>query len=927
MKLKHVLSKRRIARILNMGLVAALLLSLLPAQVVSAAPKVAANVDPECNLATTTNNPLFLPFISLTGQQATAASVTASGAAAAPAGDDAALARQLSYQAGKTYRYDWKVVIDTKSTGRDNQGSIEQDGRQKTVIAGVVDVTITAVDGAGVANGQVTISDPFVCSTDGSTPSVLTGAEYDALAAALQKPLLFTQTAVGVVTAVSVPQDSLPLAINMQKGIVNALQANLREENAYQADEQGAQGAYSVQYAIEEKADGAHITKTYNESSFSALISAGDPTDRLKLNNQVTMVLNADGVFGSVASVEEMQSSDESQDPPSTEDAALDGVAAWSTTKSEGSLDLSAVVDASQSVLAASLLFTYRADSLGADISEQLPNPSGINLSQINLANEFATLEAEPTNPQHVLRMADIVFADDSAEQTVIVQIQDRMAQNSGNVDVVNAYIDVLTRVGSPAAQDVLSGILGNQQVSAASLSATLTITSQEHALISMVLLESPTITSVNSIQGVVGDEMSPLGDVAVTVLGATADHLEDGELASSITEQLIGALGRASGEEEITLYLDALGNTGDPAALEVIQGYLDGSASLRAGAPRAVQNFGVSVSALTALRKIPGAGAEDVLVATLSTTNDEVSDDPDLFALRELAAAVLSARDGLSAGALAALEEHRIAALALPGGYYTYNWNRHLGGSTVGVNLPGMLAIATPPGYRPYLYARQSADAHIWSFTRNLIYGDLLARSTASAFEFRAYMHIGGGLIKREVNYNLPCSYNGGGNLYNTNITVFNVTISVPIFWAITVNFNIRGSGYFSLDWSYNHNVCSLTSGNFTGRIIPTVWARAEASAYLDIVIARGGGTLGADLLRTSLPVRGSVNYANAQVSFCINVSAQTQALSGSFKVWGDLRVPRFGIPPWKWSRVVEKTLWTFGTPANTYVLYDRCF
>jgi hypothetical protein len=838
------------------------------------------------------------------------------------------LARQLNYQAGKTYRYEWKVVIDTRSTGRDNQGSLEQNGQQKTIISGVVDVTITAVDGAGVASGQVTISDPFVCSTDGSTPSVLAGDEYDALAAALQRPLLFTQTAAGVVTGVSVPQNSLPLAINMQKGIVNALQANLREENAYQAQEQGAQGAYSVQYTIEDKSDGAHITKTYNESSFSALISAGDPTDRLKLNNQVTMVLNTAGVFSAVKSVEEMQSSDESQDPPSTEDAALDGVAAWSTTKSEGSLDLSAVVDASQSVLAASLSYAYRVDSLGADLSEQLPNPGGVNLSQVNLANEFAALEADPTNPQHVLRIADLVFADDSVEQTVITQIQARMVQNSANVAVVNAYIDVLTRVGSPAAQDVLNGILGNQQVAAAALSATLTITSQEHALISMVLLESPTITSVNSIQGVVGDGVSALSDVAVTVLGATADHLEDENVANSITEQLIGALQQASGEEEITLYLDALGNTGNPAALDVIQSYVDGSIGLRAGvAPQTVENFNIAVSALSALRKIPGVGAEDVLVATLSTSNEQVSADPDLFALRELAAAVLSGRDGLSSNALAALESHRIATLALPGGYYSYNWNRHLGGSTVGVNLPGMMAIATPPGYRPYLYARQSADAHIWSYTRNLIYGDLLARSTATAFQFRAYMHIGGGLIKREVNYNLPCSYNGGGNLYKTNITVFNVTISVPIFWAITVNFNIRGSGYFSLDWSYNHNVCSVTSGNFTGHIIPAVWARAEASAYLDIVVARGGGTLAADLLRTSLPARGSVNYASGQVSFCVNVSAQTQALSGSFYVWGDLRVARWGIPPWKWSRVVEKTLWTFGTPANTYVLYDRCF
>jgi hypothetical protein len=107
----------------------------------------------------------------------------------------------------------------------------------------------------------------------------------------------------------------------------------------------------------------------------------------------------------------------------------------------------------------------------------------------------------------------------------------------------------------------------------------------------------------------------------------------------------------------------------------------------------------------------------------------------------------------------------------------------------------------------------------------------------------------------------------------------------------------------------------------------VPTVWARAEASAYLDIVVARGGGTLEADLLKTSVPARGTVTYANAQVSFCLNVTAQTQALSGRFYVWGDLRVPRFGIPPWKWSRVVSSTLWTFGTGSGSYTIYNACF
>ena len=336
---------------------------------------------------------------------------------AAPAAIDA---RQLNYQPGKTYRYDWKVVVDTKSTGRDKEGTIAQTGQQKSVMSGVVDVTIQGKAADGTVSGQVTISSPFVCSTDGTTSSVLQGADYDKLVNDLMKPLLFKQTSAGKVTEVSVPQDSQLLAINMQKGIVNALQATLKEDNSYSAQEQGAQGTYLVSYTVTDKADGSHITKTYNQNSFSQLISSGAATDKLTQSNTVDMVLNTDGIFKSVKSAEEMQSSNENSDPPSTGNAGLDGVAAWSTTTSTGSLDLRSVMNVSKDVLAASLSSVYRIDDLGAELSEQLPNPKGIDLSKINLANEFALLEAEPTNPSHVLRIADLVFADDSEAQTVI---------------------------------------------------------------------------------------------------------------------------------------------------------------------------------------------------------------------------------------------------------------------------------------------------------------------------------------------------------------------------------------------------------------------------------------------------------------------------------------------------------------------------
>lgn len=922
----RLFKRKTVTKLFNLCLVVALIFSILPAPTAAAASNAPFAVNADCS-ATSSVTKVFLPLVTrpLQAAEALVASALESSNAVTPSAPNV---RQLNYQVGKTYSYDWNVLIETKSSGRDSQGAIEQQGQQQTVIRGTANVTIQSKAADGTFSGQVTIDSPFVCSTDGTTASVLQGTDYDELVAGLKQPLLFKQSASGQVSEVSVAQGTPILAVNMQKGIVNALQTSLREENAYTAQEQGAQGAYSVQYTITDQSDGTYIKKSYNQNSFSNLISAGDAADELKQNNIVDLVLNTDGVFKSVKSVENMQSSEESQDPPSTGDATLDGVAAWSTTKSEGSLELKAVVDATSDVMAASLAAVYRVDDLGAELSEQIANPKGIDLSEIDLNAEFAALENDPTNPALIMRIADVILADESPEQTVINQVQGRIQQNANNSAVVNAYIDVLTRIGTPKAQSVISSIVSSSLVQAADLSATLTVTSQEHALISMVLLDSPTMTTVNTIKEVTKVDQSALQDTAITVLGATADHLSDENATTEITNELVAGLQNAATDEDVSLYLDALGNTGDPAALSTIQQYISGTVGIS-------DTFGIQVSALTALRKIPGDQAEGLLLNALNKSNDEVSNaeqDATLFAQRELAYSILSSREAvggakLSDTAVAALNQHDEAALALPSGYYTFDWNRHLGGSTVGVNLPGFMGIASPSAYYPYLYARQSADAHIWSYTRNLIYGDLLARSTGSAFQFRAYMHIGGGLIRREVNYNLPCSYSAGGNLYNTNITVFDVTVSIPIFWAITVNFNIRGAGYFSLDWSYNHNVCSFTSGNFTGQITPTVWAYGSASAYLDIVVARGGGTLEADLLRTSLPARGSIAYANSSTSFCLNISANTQALNGRFFVWGDLRVPRFGIPPWRWSRIVESTLWTFNTPTASYTLYNRCF
>ncbi len=925
----------RTAKFLNLTLIVLLLFGYLPISAQAATKQQSAGL---CERSSSTGK-LFLPLITTSAQQVLGLVASSNDQAQAPT------ARILAYEVGKTYQYDYEVVVNTNSSKRDSQGE-RTDGAEKTVIAGQANVQITGKENDGTFVGQVALQDPYICSTNGTGESVVDDQET---VTALATPLAFKQAPTGEIKEVSLPQNAPTEATNIQKGVLNALQVTLKEGSNYTAPEVSGQGTVNVNYTVEDKADGTYITKSLQRDSFTSLISNGETPQDLKIENTVNLVLGNDkGVITSMSYIEKMASGNGENDDTNNAQLEFDGVTAWSTAESTGKLTLKSVVT---SVNAAVALGTYQIDSLGATLPEDNANFSGIDLDTVNVDAELAKLEAAPDNPDNREFVLALIDADGDPYEvdSVLNKIKARLLVNAANVAIANAYIDILGSVGQQAipgdtqeqelahvkaAQEILAAVLGNAGVGAASLAfAPFNDDTREQALINVAILESPIITIVNTVEGLVssgamGRSRSSVNETAVGVLGAIVDNLadENADEAGRLTNALESGLTTTDNSGDIGLYLDALGNAGQPSSLDIIKSYITYTAEISDTARSTAvitDVIDIQAAALVALRKIPGDEAESLLLGSLN-------DSGELDVVRSLVANILSDRENLSENAAASLDVFKQQQLASPG-RHDRSWNRLIGNSNLGIEFPGGFTLMSPPAYNGiYAYAYQKAVARIYGRYLNALSGEIrLYRSSSTTYTFGAYLTIGGNLLRRQYETTLTCGTSRSGTLYSGSVTFINVTYSIPVFAVITIDFNVRATGSFQLTYSLSINVCNPASMTASAGITPRAWATVSASASLNIVVARGGVTLSATLLNTSIPAGVTAGYnaiANT-FSFCVDIRISTQPLSGGLDVWADVRVPRWGIPPWKWKRVGTARVWSFSSPTYTYNLLVQCF
>jgi hypothetical protein len=236
-------------------------------------------------------------------------------------------------------------------------------------------------------------------------------------------------------------------------------------------------------------------------------------------------VLDSDkGVISSVESKETLITGDGAAQPDEPANAKFDGTTTWSTVDSNGQLVLKEV-KASENLQAAALTEAYVDGGLEPIQVPPEANPHGIDLSKVNLVDEFADFEKAPTDPAKFSRILDLVAADTT--EIVVDKIIERLNANAGNETIARVYVDLLSVIATPKAQTALANVL-KPGVAASGISATMSITTQNQALIDLVRIQSPITTTVDTVAQLSGDNTNPLNKTAISVLGATINNLSD---------------------------------------------------------------------------------------------------------------------------------------------------------------------------------------------------------------------------------------------------------------------------------------------------------------------------------------------------------------------------------------------------------------
>lgn len=832
-------------------------------------------------------------------------------------------ARRFDYKAGHTYTYEWNLTLFTESMNR--SGDETKTGQNEMRLHAFADIAIQNSLSDGTTVAQLRVHDLTVQNVDenGETAPV----EDPELAEELKTPLVFHQTTTGEISAVSYPADASANAINLQKGLVNALQVVLQDSDEYTVEETGGQGSYAANYIIAEEtnklnvATKLYITKSFNQNDFTQLLSAGDENNDLKLDNSVNIIFDQNqGVITSVEVNENIVSSSETETDGLVTGDGPEGIAVWSGIRTAGSLKLVGRFPTSPLLAASINTANYVSGGLGADLSDSSVRDHTLNLDDIELETELDAIEENPEDPAVISRVAHILETDQSG--TVLGMVVQRLGSDKSD-EVLGAYIDAMATVPTTTTQQILSTILVTPTVRAASMnalqSADFSDTLKERLLIHATLLDAPEPSLLDAVESLSLDLENSIQEQAVSTLGAMAHSVadEDPERSSAIVAGFVSQLNAADDDVQTELYLHAIGNAGSDEAVGAIAAHLDDDSSI------------VQVAALQALRKVDTDEAEAAIVASLQSDAEDI--------VRDAAAATLMER-GVEEGsaAAAALELYNAAPLAL-NGVWRKDWDKRLGGRKIGVTLPGNIYVSSPPKTSAlYLDANQYAYAHAWSYKYRLFRARLLSyQKNRTQRHVGAYVWVGGNSIYRKYETTVPCNVNRSGTLVNQSVQIFRLNTTIPIYWVLSVNLEAKGRGYFRVKYNYMHRVCNSNSALVEGTITPEAWASASGGAYASLIALRGGATLDADLLRGSIPAKVSALVTQSgnnapQLKACIDVRAKFQALKGSVRLVAEHRIKKGSWwkfwSGWTWKEFLSKKIFSFDTPSKNYELLVRC-
>jgi hypothetical protein len=534
----------------------------------------------------------------------------------------------------------------------------------------------------------------------------------------------------------------------------------------------------------------------------------------------------------------------------------------------------------------------YEASSLHADLNDHVSNAFILDPAAVDLGQEFAELLAEPTNPAHIERFVALLKGDH--EGLLLPQIHSALRERPEE-DVAGAYIDILGLAGTPEAQLLLL-----QEVL---FTESFNLLLQERALTHLVQVTAPEPAVIEGLQKLSADPASPLWAQTTLAAGALMETVnrQQPEVASRWLEQTVQQMLQSKESDSLEIYLNALGNAGLPAAVEIINPYLVHEAPW------------VRLSAVNALRKLPS----DLTIAWLT---ERMNEEPEAL-IREAATAILVEWNQATPTVTAAATN----------GQWTRSWSpRVIDFGPLKVDLPGDITIKSPPNAPALtLDSNQRVTAQLFGSPKNLFRARLLSDVMSGQRRFGAYFWIGNNTLLAQFQQNVGCTYQKSGTLWQGSQQFFQVSTSIPVVWILTVDLTAQATGYARLTYNYQHDLCNGSALSAEGTITPEAWVNASGGAYLSLQLIRGGVVLSADILRGSLPVKGTVTLYQTgsnppRLSFCIDAKATLQPLSGRLSANAQRR--RF-IFFGGWRDLGTWTIWSFSTPTKNWNLWVECW
>ncbi len=690
----------------------------------------------------------------------------------------------------------------------------------------------------------------------------------------LERPVFFKQNSEGLVTEFHYFPDEDASSLNIKKGIISALQVHLCEDTGGQiitgAPETDASGVYTPRYLCTDGGDMLNVNMLRDVSDYTQFANGEDP---LVLADCVSMDENAMKDFNKTEGILMHAHIDGHTISKGVEDEEPleDGASMWSESHTTSILMYNGMEPNPEPFS----MGGYATSSLIAEDTVDVDEDAGIETI-------LAQLEANPYTQDPYDRLVDALVGNPER----VKEVRSAFLDGSITPHMHHAVIGALGALGTPEAQEVI--------IQEIILKPGIPATSRSQGVVALGLMKHPGESTISVLEMLSREKQNPLSSQAALMLGAAAENLArtNPGRAAIIIKNLELSLISSQDEQEMDLYLGALGNAGFDSSLDVIGTYLDDpSPQVRYGA-------------VNALRKISAPEAEEYLRRVLASET--------MDAVKKLARKIYQQKTSIDED------------ISRPMSGNTWSWSKKIGRGDVYGKVYAYLTANNNGGNDDfYVYGKAEAKAYAWRWNWSLAKAEawsddvyLSGGTYYRKFYAKAYVL---GIQVASYNYNLACGQTREGTLWEGSKTFFNVSYSFYPY-GIKVTVGVKATGYVKLKYKFRFIACST---NFQVEATATAYGAvtASGSASVSVYLAKAGVTLSVYIVKTTIPALIKAIGDTSPASFSINFKLvlTMESLSGNLKLWAKVRKLWGG-----WRTVYSRTLWSFSGYAYTTTIIN---